>query len=91
MSSSSDVASLRPAVMQSRPVRLQRIDIYRQDLADRDMSISKPADPFRDESWRKTLERTYLSPFTAQAAGDYQWPNSRPSIDSKPRRGQDDL
>jgi hypothetical protein len=44
--------------------------LYREDLADKSISVPKGSDLFKDAAWRETLESTYLSAFHAQATGD---------------------
>jgi hypothetical protein len=41
----------------------QVVDIYLQDLANKGVSVQRPADAFQDADWRKILERNYRAAF----------------------------
>jgi hypothetical protein len=46
----------------------QVVDIYLEDLAKRDVRMSRPKGLFTDEHWREVLEATYPQPLTPHAA-----------------------
>jgi hypothetical protein len=41
----------------------QVVDIFLDDLQERGLSVSRPADPYEDAEWRNLLQATYKSPF----------------------------
>src|SRR5262245_55606274 len=47
------------------------VAIYEEDLANKGIPSPRPADPFKDQQWRTTLEQTYAYPFAEQAS-EYQ-------------------